>query len=434
MKKTIITILKCFLCFAVTLGICFGLLCAAGTIPTEKLQQNLIASSDKFNRHMPHEMTAKDMYNSVADYYADAVLLGVAVNISSDALPLSVIDTKYYDDGYGPAVGIRATLGNYPANVDYTRYWHGSLVLVRPLLSVTDIDGIRTVFAAIVIILLAADLILLFVKKHTAAGVILAVSAVLTHFWFTFSTLEYMIIYIIMLAALPFYVKFRENDDALIIISAAVGTVTAFADFLTTEAMTILVPLLLVFFLRAENGKKADSKASVLLTLRCGLSWFAAYALTFITKWIAASAVTGRSISEIAVSAATERISELPESIDSGFELLFGALGANLSMLSFSQSKINILGIAVWAVIFALVCFFIAVRDNRAHILPKPAIIIIAVLPLLRFCVLMNHSYLHNYFTYRALMASIMAVLGLVWYKEAQKADKKKPKKQKAKA
>ena len=43
--------------------------------------------------------------------------------------------------------------------------------------------------------------------------------------------------------------------------------------------------------------------------------------------------------------------------------------------------------------------------------------ILIAALPVVRICVLMNHSYLHNFFTYRALMASIMAVLGLVWYR-----------------
>ena len=54
--------------------------------------------------------------------------------------------------------------------------------------------------------------------------------------------------------------------------------------------------------------------------------------------------------------------------------------------------------------------------------------IIIAAIPVLRFCVLMNHSYLHNFFTYRALMPSIMALLGLMWYRVGASGGKQKKK------
>ena len=154
------------------------------------------------------------------------------------------------------------------------------------------------------------------------------------------------------------------------------------------------------------------------LTVYCCLSWGAAYALTFVTKWISAAAVTGKSISDTALSAAGERIGELPEGIGSGAELFFASLGSNLSMLTPSGTKISPAGIFVWILVFTVACVFIAVRDSRKRTAPHAALIIIALLPFLRFGVLMNHSYLHNYFTYRAFMASIMAVLGMVWYKE----------------
>ena len=433
MKQYVITIAKCLIGFAVTLGVCFGLMCAAAAVPSDKIQHNLIESSDKFNKRMPHEMTVKGMYNSMCDNYADAVLFGVAANISPKDIPTSVIDTKYYDDGYGPAEGIRATLGNYPANVDCTRYWHGSLVLIRPLLSVMDIDGIRTVFTVIILLLFALDLVLLFLKGHRAAGVILLVSAVLTQFFFTFSTLEYMTVYIIMFAAIPLYMHFSENDTALIVLSAITATVTAFADFLTTETMTLFIPLLIVFFIRAEKGEKADNKKSILLTAFCSASWLCAYALTFITKWLAAKAVTGKSISETALSAAGERVGELPDGVGSRAELFFGSIGANLSMLVPSENKINVIGIVVWLILFTLVCVFLGARDNRERCLSLVTMVFIAAVPVVRFMVLMNHSYLHNYFTYRALMSSIMALLGLFWYKVRavdKRAERKRRKKE----
>ncbi len=434
MKDKLITAALALLAWAAALLLCFGLLCAASAVPHSSITKNLILSSDELNELMPHQMTVNGLYNSTADNYADAVLLGVASNMRSGSPVRNALDTKYYDDGYGPAVGIRASLGNYPPNVDYTRYWHGSLVLVRPLLALTDINGIRTVFAVLTALLFAADAVLLFVKKHTAAGVIFITAAALTHFPFVLTTIEYMHIYIIMLAALPLFMRFSGSSSALVILCAAVGTVTAFVDFLTAETLTLLVPLTAALFLRAEKGEKPAEKKNVLLVLACTASWGIAYALTFVMKWAAAAAVTGRSITETALAAAGERAFDMPDGITSRPVMILSALGANLTMLTPSDRKINVPAVIVWLLIFAAVCLFIAVRNKRTRTAPA-ALLIIAALPLLRFCVLMNHSYLHNYFTYRAVMASVMALTGFFWYRMAgapsgKKTKKPRPKKQ----
>jgi glycerol-3-phosphate acyltransferase PlsY len=81
-----------------------------------------------------------------------------------------------------------------------------------------------------------------------------------------------------------------------------------------------------------------------------------------------------------------------------------------------------------WVALFAAVCYLLLRFDTRRLSSPKAAMLLIAALPVVRICVLMNHSYLHNFFTYRALMASIMAMLGLVWYRIGA-GQKKTPKK-----
>ena len=417
----------CFGCWAAVLAVCFALLCAVAAIPTDSIRENLIKSCDKMAAQEPHGAVG-GLYHSIQDNYADAVLLGVAANMNDDNAAVAALDTKYYDDGYGPAVGIRATLDGREADNDYTRYWHGSLVAVRPMLLFTDIDGVRIILCTVMVLLLIGNGILMIRKKHTAAFVILAVSIVLVQGWFVPTTVEYMSVFIIMLAVLPLYVKFAHDPRALAVISAGVGTVTAFADFLTAETITLLVPLTAAFFIVAEKGDKPDNKKGLKMALSSMAAWGACYLMTFAAKWLIASAVLGRNVSDMAMSAAAERVGGLGDEISSPFELLFSALGANITMLSPVSDKVSVVWSLGWIALFAAVCVFILRLDTRRLCLPKAVMIIIAALPLLRFCVLKNHSYLHNFFTYRALMTSIMAVLGLVWYRVGG------PKKQQGKA
>ena len=335
----------CLLCWAVLLGVCFGLLCAAASVPSESIKDNLVSSCSKLASEDPHGASLEGVYHSVRDNYADAVLLGVAANMDSDSVVRSALDTKYYDDGYGPAVGIMATLKGYEANNDYTRYWHGSLVFVRPLLALWDIDGIRAAGTAVIILLMLFDAVWLIRKKHTALCVILLASAVLVEFWFVFTTIEYMSVFIIMLAAVPLYVRFAENTRALVILSAGAGTLTAFFDFLTAETLTLLVPLTAAMFAAAGKGGRPDSKKALRTVILCLAAWGGCYLLTFAAKWAITSVVMGRNVSDVALAAAAERIGGTDDEISSPIVLLFAALGANISMLSPVSEKISLPGL-----------------------------------------------------------------------------------------
>ena len=47
------------------------------------------------------------------------------------------------------------------------------------------------------------------------------------------------------------------------------------------------------------------------------------------------------------------------------------------------------------------------------------------LLPYLRYIVLSNHSYLHDFFTYRAQAASVLALIAAFWYCTAGHSNKK---------
>ena len=417
MKRIIRSIAGCAVCWAAVLAVCFGLLCAAAAVPVSAIRDHLLSSSDKLAVHAPHEKTINSLYSSTCDNYADAVLLGIAASMTPENPVRSALNTRYYDDDYGPAVGIRAILNGAEPNRDYTRYWHGSLVFVRPLLAVTDLTGIRIAGSVLLCLLLAADSGWLICRKHKAAAVFLFVSAALIHLPFVFTTVEYQSVFLIVLAVLPLYVRFAEEPRTLVILSAGVGTLTAFLDFLTAETLTLLVPLTMAFFIHAEKGVLPDEKKSLLQTIACGAAWAGGYLLTFAVKWAAASAVLGHSVTGTALQAAGERMTGSSEGISTPIGMIFFAWGANLSRLVPTAEQISIAGMLCWAGLFACVCILLYRSDTRTHNLPRAAMLLIAAIPFVRFAVLRNHSCLHDFFTYRALMSSIMALLGLMWYR-----------------
>ena len=51
-----------------------------------------------------------------------------------------------------------------PANMEYLRYWHGSLMIIRPLLAILNIEQIY-IFNSIVLLALLALLVVLLVKN-----------------------------------------------------------------------------------------------------------------------------------------------------------------------------------------------------------------------------------------------------------------------------
>ena len=148
--------------------------------------------------------------------------------------------------------------------------------------------------------------------------------------------------------------------------------------------------------------------------IKSGCCWGAAYLMTFIVKWAAASAVTGENKFVSAIHSAEVRIDgetdmSLPMQIIS-------APMANISTLFGGDVRVDggriALGLILTVLISGSICLLLGSKK------PPKAAVTIAVLglvPYLRYIVLSNHSYLHEYFTYRAQAATVMALCALVW-------------------
>jgi len=94
-------------------------------------------------------------------------------------------------------------------------------------------------------------------------------------------------------------------------------------------------------------------------------------------------------------------------------ESMYLAVMANLSALFGSTQRVEpgrvIAGLLICAVVFGTVLYlFDKKRDARSALLP---LLTLGGVVLVRYMVLPNHSYLHGFFTYRALITPITAIL-----------------------
>ena len=417
-------ILKCIGAFFITIGALWALLVLTSLIPNGKIRTNMFGSAEQYNGADPFYQSAGR--NTVTDNYADVILLNVLWNIKSDDAFVSSLDTKYYDgdDGVtdrGENYGLfSAVFEDTPPNTDYSRYWHGSVIFIRPLMLLGDVRVVKLAGIIFTLLFLIIDCIMLIKRGQKFGAAALVISFAAVQMYNIRLSLEYMPTVLICLGMLPFFVCLEKRGDVpLSVLSVICGTMTAFFDFLTTETLTILIPLIIIMMIRKNEGRFEGFKRELVTSAKCGVSWVCAYLCTFLVKWTAASIVTGENKFIAAISSAEVRVNGEAEELSPVMQMIFSPL-ANISAMFGGYERVSpaniIAGLFITAALSAGI-FFIFRRGEKGS--GKGFVWIMLVLglvPYLRYIVLNNHSYLHEFFTYRAQAASVLALMGAVWF------------------
>lgn len=405
--------------FAAVIALLWGMLILTSLIPNESIQENMLKSAESYVDPDPFSFENGRKYNAISDNYADVILQNILWNIKSDDPFVSSLDTKYYDGGkFGVNWGNYASIKGEPANTDYTRYWHGSVIFIRPLMLFTDVKGVKLAGALAVLLLALSVCGVLVVKKQYFAAAAFALSLICVQFYNVRLSLEYLpMANIAMIACLGFLCLEKKGDAVLTVLSVIFGAMTAFFDFLTAETLSILLPLLLVFIVREQENRLGPLRENLLLSVKCGGCWAAAYAGTFLVKWTAATIVTGENKFEAALTSAEERLVGAAEEMPFFKQILFAPL-ANLSTMFGGEERVDgskiIVGLILTALVFGGI--FLIFHRRRANKNVTLICLILGLIPYLRYMVLNNHSYLHEFFTYRAQAASVLALCAVVWF------------------
>ncbi len=406
--------------FAVVLFLLWLLLFLSALIPNDMIRDNMEQSALSYKERTAFEFADGKKLNSVADHYADSIWLNVSWNMGEDSPLISSIRTNYYDGGeLGVNAGLylSVTQGTEP-NKDYTRYWHGTVMFIRLGHLITDVEGVKLIGFIAFLLLVGLTIFILARKRHWDLAVILALSLAAVQIWNIRLSMEYQPGFILAFVLVPLFLILERRDDKwLTILSVVSGTAVAFFDFLTTETVTILIPLALVIAVRTKENRLGSLKENLLLLLKCGICWVLSYGGAFIVKWLIASMVTNTNAFETALSSVAERMGNKVEMYADKPKSILSAVAANLSMLFGSEIRVDAgrtaLGIIFLVLILLSVWYLFRGKDKKSE--ATIILIVLGAVVLIRCLALNNHSYLHCFFTYRALVTPIFALLAAMW-------------------
>lgn len=406
------------LLFFLMLGVLWLMLILTAAIPNASLKRNMEKSAVSYKNKEAFSFENGDKWNSVSDNYADTILLNVSWTMGRGNPFVSSLDTWYNDgEGDGESVGFyrMVTEETLEPNMDYTRYWHGSAIFVRLLHLVTNVNGMKSIGLAATLLLAFITMVILAKRGHPDLAMALLASLAAVQIWNIRLSLEYQPAFLLCFLLCPFYLwAERRGDGGLTYLSVAGGVLIAFFDFLTTETVVFLVPMLLVLGVRAKEGRLGSFKKNFRILLVCGLCWLLAYGGTFLMKWVLASLVTGENKFMIAFSSVEERIggSLLGEGPENPIVRIPAAVAANLSVLFGSSKRVDVprILLGLLAVFMVGVSMLYLYHKKDADRTALKLLVLLGAVVFIRYMALNNHSYLHEFFTYRALFSPILAV------------------------
>lgn len=430
MKKTLFYMPVGFL---VTVGVCLLFMMICAMIPERFIAENAKESAEYFKEEPLFGIPVGQLQNFKKDNYADCITAGIAYHLSGENPYVSVVSADY-NRVKGENVNVsfyRQMQGEDVGTESYSRYWHGSAAVVRMLYTVTDVEVMRYVIAIVGIILHICVVVALVRRKQAVLGGIYAFAFLLVNGLFALECMEYAWVFLLMPIAVLLLLNPRINDKQVRVycVFMVLGILTAFFDFLTTETLTFTIPFTIYYIVVYNRKLEKDTdkklrRRSWLAFWYSGLCWCIGYAGMFLSKWILVWITLGKDALDAAVSSAMVRVSgEVSLSLNMADEKadlgqrLQGIAVRNLGCLFWGNTdmKVSTVLMIALSVITLLAAFWYLARRDKVSEWNRGILVVVSLIPIVRFLLLSNHSYVHYFFTYRALMVTVIIVLYLIY-------------------
>lgn len=267
--------------FIITLLVLIALLFLTWMIPESSVSAHVDASvkllkaeSELWKEHFTYAWGAK------LDNHTDLLMIRQAV--SSADKNTSILFKVYYCN-------------------NYARYWHGYLVLLRPLLAVMSYAQIRYLFMAIHMSALVG--VALRIDKRFGRAITYGwiASMIAVNFVCLPFSLQFSWVFFIMYGAIC-YIDLcykRDGEGGNINILAFfmfVGMLTSFMDLLTAPILTLGMPLMYLLMLNIQYDEYETSGRNILTLINTSISWMAGYVGCWVMKWVLAIPVLKRNL------------------------------------------------------------------------------------------------------------------------------------------
>jgi hypothetical protein len=394
------------------------LVTAAYTLPLDNIQANVRKSAATVESEGSYPFLYENWRSTRLDNFTDSIMLLIAAypgdqGVVKDAM-LSTY-TRFAD--HDPAQGLVKWATGDESGMEthsYSRYWHGYLVWLKPLLEVFDYQEIRIVNTALQILLVLAALAVLWIKGWKRLMLPLLVMVLFLTPIALFKSFQFSwIFYVFMVSILVLMLRFEKlkAKRSFYLLFLLTGMATSYVDFLTYPLITLGVPLTVYLVMRGRR----TAKRALLDVAGLSVVWGIGYVGMWAGKWALCTLLTG---SNVLLSVQDNIFARMSHSyLEETFTWL-GVVGRNIEAYNH------------WIYLGPfLLCFIgyaalygrgqIRVEDRRlavsarwlaAEALP---LALAAMIPFAWFFVASNHTYIHYWYAHRTLAVSAFAALAL---------------------
>lgn len=307
-------------------------------------------------------------------------------------------------------------------HTEYARYWHGYAVLLRPLLAVLGISGMRYLN----MMLLMGLLLGCYARMRSLLGrrTALTFAAGLLMGFLLIAPFCQHYMAVTSLALLGCYVQLRWPKAVrarLPEFFLILGSLVCFSDLLTFPVLALGYPLLCCQLL----GVREDVSARRLWVQTIGLSaaWMVGYALTWVGKGLVGTLLTGQNVLGDIFGQAMWRMTGVPE--DGKWYPMTPAGAVQINMETFfTRSNVLLLALLlVWLGVRAL-----RMRTGAKGWLRALPVGAVALYPFVWYLAVQNHSNIHYWMTYKLLSVTAFSLCAYLLAVAPEKEPKGIPK------
>lgn len=387
------------------------LMIASYALPTEPMKMHARETiSMMADEGDDYKWILKD-FTSMAANFTDSLMINTAVYDGKESLLEKALlnPRTNYAEGTQTRKLINA-LQDVPGGDAFTygRYWHGYLVILKPLLFIFNYYQIRWLNTIIGCSLISIIMIGFYKKFGSCkyalafAASVLFLNPVVMRGSLQYNTVFYVIMieYIFALYKGDSLEK-KGRYDLIFLMS---GILVAFFDLLTYPIAALGMLLVLQLLMFESNFIK-----DVIRAARSSIVWIIGYLGMWCGKWVVASLLTDENIiadaiGEVLFRTGTDTGTE--EWIFSWRELFRG------NFIWIYGENAVLFKMFVIMLVAGVIALLIG-KNLQIHFKMSTVVILLlfCMIPVARFIVFSNHSFMHSVFTYREGMIYVMAAL-----------------------
>ena len=388
-------------------GIGFLLLLLVYMIPTNRMVDNATVSIELFEELGVNPPIIKGYESTTIDTYTDAWMMRIAFYDGNEPALQKSLNNYYYGYGGGQTGNVCESMIAYLKGLDgykrysYGRYWHGYLIVLKPLLCFFDYGDIMGILKFVQLVLSAYCFTLMERKKLAKCIPCMIVMLACVEFHVIGMSMQLSWVFIIaMICSIRLLWKDENQlyDLTVDLTFLVTGMCTSYFDFLTYPLFTLGVPLTFVFLLRSRLEQRGRLLFSTVLD---SFYWAVGYGGMWFIKWILCTVLTGENLIADGFGALLSRTGSDVMGVKVGY---WDVLEKNIWMIGKYPYALAVISVAI--VLLAGRGRFVKVSKE---ILATGMFII--CLPLLWYAISRNHSYIHAFMTYRNFGISIFAAL-----------------------